>query len=717
MDLTLQAVYSQPADDTEIPAELRQRLPAGRVLSQHQLATYKALMEPDIDVVINTAMTGDGKSLAGQLPLLSGSAESAIFALYPTNELILDQERSAGATLPQWGLSANRVTTVYGARLDTLAEESEFLVRPEVLQRELKNHRLVLSNPDILHAILQFCYQQIGRDPTTVAGLVAQLFTQLTFDEFHIFDTAEINAVLTGLLFLYEQKGAYPLKTLFLSATPDERLLKPLKRAGFGDRLKVICPQDEGWYSHGSQPEPRWREILRQSRLTVVPQSAEEWVPAHIDDVLLAWFRAHRPGAKAALIVNSVATAHRLAKLLRRPFAAEGLTVATNTRLDGRLDRHASYQADLLIGTSTVDVGVDFRINLLIFEAPNAGTFLQRLGRLGRHGGFEDQRGVEQPFGDFAAYALVPPFVAERLFQPWDGQAPPFQDGQTINRTSLSEQITRVYPPPASFRNYARHWGRFQAAKVIATLSGQTRREKTDYGVRDTYAELRTRLNRRYYDLLGRNVSGAIKDWATMRNDKREQLVREAQSFRGSGAFDCGVLLGGRGEPVTYDLLWLLGNAQLKLIDQETFCAALEQLQLSDKPYRRGYQAAFFQWIDLLPQSQPVTITLPKSIDPDAEPLQARVLKGLEFDCAQPWLRTLCDQLASRTVVALLVPDFTPVELRRRVYTPGHFPLYHYRHNYTDSTGTIVFGRHALLLDSVLRDRKLDRDNDRPFMH
>lgn len=65
------------------------RLPAGWRLSQHQVDTYAALTQPDgPDVVFNTAMTGDGKSLAGQLPSLVEGWQRPLFAMYPTNELI-----------------------------------------------------------------------------------------------------------------------------------------------------------------------------------------------------------------------------------------------------------------------------------------------------------------------------------------------------------------------------------------------------------------------------------------------------------------------------------------------------------------------------------------------------------------------------------------------------------------------------------------------------
>lgn len=57
-------VYSKLAD--EMPPELAKKSPWQ--LSQHQVDTYRALTSGDYDVIFNTAMTGDGKSLAGYLP-------------------------------------------------------------------------------------------------------------------------------------------------------------------------------------------------------------------------------------------------------------------------------------------------------------------------------------------------------------------------------------------------------------------------------------------------------------------------------------------------------------------------------------------------------------------------------------------------------------------------------------------------------------------------
>ena len=85
-NITLKPVYSCPASET--PQGVK--LPEKWFLSWHQAATLEAIRNPDIDVIFNTAMTGDGKSLAAYLDTLQGNFYA--IGLYPTNELARDQE-------------------------------------------------------------------------------------------------------------------------------------------------------------------------------------------------------------------------------------------------------------------------------------------------------------------------------------------------------------------------------------------------------------------------------------------------------------------------------------------------------------------------------------------------------------------------------------------------------------------------------------------------
>ncbi|NJO85096.1 MAG: type I-D CRISPR-associated helicase Cas3' [Blastochloris sp.] len=432
---------------------------------------------------------------------------------------------------------------------------------------------------------------------------------------------------------------------------------------------------------------------------------------SHLDTILLPWFRTHHPHTRAALIVNSVVSAMRLEQLLAPRLQAEGLTVAANTGLNPRAARRASYTADVLIGTSTVDVGVDFRINLLMFEAPSAATFLQRLGRLGRHKDFEHQ-GQCYTFREFAAYALVPPFVYERLFVGHNGEPPALAQGATLTREELTAHINKVYPAPARFDHYARRWGRFQPAKVYDTLKNAR--------IRDSYADLRERLKKRYYHLTSSYMSTALRDWKAHHLAGTELLVAEAQSFRGGSPFDCGLIKqdeAATSEPLTYNLFWLLANAHLELLDQEAFRAALHQMGASDRPFQATFQAASFRWRGFRAQPEKVTVLLDPAVSAwdNTRHYSAQVLPGIALEClGHEFMNPLNRTLATRRVVGLLVPGYHPQQLRREVYLPGHFPL----HRYCDDNnrdGTIAFGRQALLLDSVLMYRKHKLHNGAPI--
>lgn len=709
MRITTLPVYSKLADPQTIPCEVAKHVPAGVQLSQHQIETYRALMSSDVDVVINTAMTGDGKSLAGLLPLLVHKRN--MLALFPTNELAQDQFRSSEVILPKWKGEARDITQISGPILDDLFDAVEHLSRGEVLLRELKNHALVLSNPDMLHAITQFFYQQFGRAPTHVVGKLSMLFDQITFDEFHIFDAAQITAVLTGLLFLYEQTEL-PFKTLFLSATPDERLIAPLQKLGFGSRLSIIGPQREGWYAHGADPGDQWRRILHGSDITFAPQNAEEWLADGVRDVLLPWFGTYGKGAKAAIIVNSVATALRLVEQLRAMLPSH-LRVEPNTALNGRSTRKASYDADILVGTSTVDVGVDFHINLLIFEASSAGTFMQRLGRLGRHDGYIDAQGQSHQFHAYKAIALVPLFIYERLTKEIDGQPAKLHEDDVIQRDYLGGIVSNgVFPAPTEFKHYARLWGRFQPAKVMSMLSKRH--------VKAPFADVRERLKERYKLLTGANMGTAIRDWHSYCATGDELLVNEAQAFRGGGALPCGVLKMGEGEALSYDLFWLLANVRLDLLSKQAFLTATNSINISARPAWVKRQLFFFRWLGLLDQREYVQVKLTPTASRWGEERHhtAQVLPGFTLDGGtQPFLNALSDTLITRPTVALLIPDFEPQQVRRILYLTINIPLLPYS-NAADSdprTGTIAFGRAALLLDSYLRYRKLSSDGGAIF--
>ena len=135
-----------------------------------------------------------------------------------------------------------------------------------------------------------------------------------------------------------------------------------------------------------------WRQVSRPISLNFISleptfKASENWLKEN-SNLILEYFQNH-PGSKGAIILNSIAAVKRLVPFFEELFQEYNLTVGENTGLSGRTQKELSLAADLVLGTSTIDVGVDFKINFLIFESADAGNFVQRLGRLGRHGGYE----------------------------------------------------------------------------------------------------------------------------------------------------------------------------------------------------------------------------------------------------------------------------------------------------------------------------------------
>src|SRR5207245_1101643 len=137
---------------------------------------------------------------------------------------------------------------------------------------------------------------------------------------------------------------------------------------------------------------------------------------------------------------------------------------------------------DLLVATSTIDVGVDFKINLLIFESMDATSHIQRLGRLGRH--TKDDHGHE--FTQFEAHALLPSWVVDKLVE----QIPTESE---LDRLEYSKKLEEVFIPLQQFELYAKKWAGVQAGQVLSSLGRPE--------IRTQYEPYRKRLSDHYKKL------------------------------------------------------------------------------------------------------------------------------------------------------------------------------------------------------------------------
>lgn len=491
---------------------------------------------------------------------------------------------------------------------------------------------------------------------------------------------------------------------LFQSATPNALMQTYMARAGL--RYQMIG----GQYTHcWHDPDPaQWRRILQGSTIDLASGTVEEWITQHGEDILLAFFQCHSPAAKGAVIVNSVAQAKRLVVRLKALLEPYGFRVGENTGLTSRTLRAASFDCDLLVGTSTVDVGVDFQINFLLFESRDAGSFLQRLGRLGRHSGYV-RDGQTINFGNhFEAYALLPPWTLETLYKPTLPDVTPLTEGMEINREALIAAVQAAYPPVADFAQYARYWGGFQSTRVIGEL-GQ-------YVIRGAYETVRQKLAQRYQQTFQINLGQKARNYKRL-HEEQPLLLDEATSFRGSSYFTCGVLDAneqGADQIKTYDLFSLIANGDLEPLTAAEFWNRVDKYGLAHRPLERQEPMAFFRLRGFRTERTQYWIELQHDLMGwSADRFGcATVLTGVTIDTPFaheiPGLDAINRTLEKRKVPALLCAGCNSFDLKRRLRLPMLFALYELRSRDGLTNGAIAFGREALLLDVALKYRQID---------
>jgi CRISPR-associated endonuclease/helicase Cas3 len=672
--IRLQATDSKYADmvSSEItPERLPLEMPQ---LMAHQLATWHALQDDAIDIVINEAMTGDGKTLAAQLHTLLTPDAPAVF-MYPTNELIRDQSSGLLDRLAIWPRDGLTLKILNAAELDKL-ETNMSLKRADAIKIPLERD-FVLTNPDVFHLLMQFQYVRFGTAQDHLLSQVAGRFRLFVFDEFHLFGTPQVSAAMIAMLLLHAVSRNKP-RFLFLSATPQSFLQLLAEQTGLS--VRTI----HGQYLHGEETSPAgYRRILHPANLHLWNGNIETWMELHLDDVIRRFFIEQRPyGAQGVVVVNSVVTAHRLYASIRDLLTEDDITVALNTGLTGYEERAASRGADLIIGTSTIDVGVDFQINLLIFESADAASHMQRLGRLGRHA--EDHMG--RPFQHYEVHALLPSWVIASVEAALSGE-------DNVNRQRYGQIIEDAFTPTNTFNGYTQDWAGLQAAHVLATLE--------DIKIRDTYRPIIDELEPLYSRLFKPYFR---KQYFKMAKDKNERpLVVEAKSFRGGSPFTAIVVDQTRQHNTitTYNLLSLLRHGDLEALNLEGVLANSD----NRRSLERHRPLAAYRLHAWLPQSRRLSFRLDRRIDDWAASRfgQARAQKGFQIEAeGVPRLYEINRDLAKTPLVVTLIRGLQPDELRRRLRLGWRLALYVFESE-DNITGCVAFSRDALLLHSALK--------------
>lgn len=396
--------------------------------------------------ILLSAKTGTGKTRAAMLPVLK-RGEWAV-AIYPTNELVKDQVRAVARLATEEGLkplvrtpdvwqsadqaerhgeASHILTPIDSALLDRWQEVMRCKSRGETLRRLLDpgKPKIVFTNPDILFLILGLQYHAEPFEALRRYGT-------LIVDEFHAYQGVELAHAL--VMIALARGFEIFRRVVLLSATPHPEVAEVVDRA-LGPMVIDL----------GSQPDPRtigigdvaaegqrvsgWRTAVHEVEVTPIQLTAADPVELLLAQIVrlrsdLERLRAESPDSgylPAVVIVNSVLNAIRLEdRLVESGFRRDSLAIIRG--LSHRAIRDTRGKL-LALGTSAIEIGVDFRCDYLLFEALDVASFLQRFGRVGR-----DRPGK--------AIVLVPPNAFQGMRNLPD----------LVDRATFEERIHAWYP-------------------------------------------------------------------------------------------------------------------------------------------------------------------------------------------------------------------------------------------------------------------------------
>lgn len=701
--IKLGAVYSRLANEDDVKGLDMTKLPEkwqGK-LRQHQAKTWKAYNNSDIDVVFDTALTGDGKSLAGQLPMLVEDQRALL--LYPTNELIRDQEKQVKRYLDDFGIS-QPYQMLYSEKITEEIEQFGGSSRSSVIINWLKNREYILSNPDLFHLLSSYHYGS-KQDKREFVYLLPQELSYFLLDEFHIFGLPQVISVANIMNYYKIANPHKHVKYIFLSATPNRHFRNILKNSNF--RVEVV----EGAYSPIPLPGYTREPIVQPVELhlhSLSDKGVYAWAEEHLAD-LIAFYDRNRD-TKGVFIVNSVATAKRLTAYYRRELQdMHNIRVGENTGLTNQEERRdAMENADLIIATSTVDVGVDFKINLLIFESAGMGTFIQRLGRLGRHPGWHEYR----------AYALLPDWTVDRF-------AVHFSDGVEVERISfldtvqkqeeftvIKDDVTTIKPifqPDQEYKHYATCWGGVQTANLIVQAEEVG---KQRYG--EFIKELCQQYNKMYNHSKHKNWIGSqIKRYQDIENDRRDKkLLTELTSFRGSSPLACGIFDKTDEHFKTYNLFFLLANTRFRPIREEQFKKMVEERNQKFERYRSHDLGLYVTLESYTEEREQFNLACSRSFK--------RVLNEVhvcstftiqESRILAAHLDSSVNDKLSELELVCMATSGTPAEFKRNNRLNSLFPVYAVKDK-DNMERSVVFGLNAFLAHSLVFWKSIKNDDD-----
>jgi CRISPR-associated endonuclease/helicase Cas3 len=311
-------------------------------------------------VAVLQAPTGAGKTATFHELI---ETNGITLLVYPTNALLKQQADRFEDDVATRVLTGDTLEGHYRQRTENLLR---------VVNRFAADHDVVLTNPDILQAVIQDQYE---------GGQAMEFFDRfdaIVYDEFHFYGDLAASGLLLQTRIIADRNPNAQI--MLASATPNEAFVQYVESV-FEFPVRTITAEyepDGDRFRHNVVLTRRDADRILDDRETVVERLRET-----VEGV-------DRGVTRAVVVFNSVKDSNDFHTYLE----SEHSDLFERTEKDNGFDTNDpdfdidDVEFSILNTTSKGEVGLDYDIRTLVMETPRGPTaasdFLQRSGRAGR---------------------------------------------------------------------------------------------------------------------------------------------------------------------------------------------------------------------------------------------------------------------------------------------------------------------------------------------
>jgi CRISPR-associated endonuclease/helicase Cas3 len=662
----------------------------------HQIESDRLIKNKKSLFLFNHSPTGSGKTISWLKPVLDSRMK--VIAVYPTNALVIDQKSQVEHTIE--GHYDPRDYYVQAITADLLNEEKRLypdengLRKGQLFNRVIRKGRgrglIILTNPDILTLALKDAYYEHNiREAVRSVDMIV-------VDEFHLASVKQTDMLLFMAHEICDDRRSRLKKFVFLSATPNHRIVERAKKAG----LDVVVLEDKSTPLSRTQGYP----VLPRLRLELRPGAIYRTYELIREDLgyFIEWcLRPRKDGgrAKTVFILDGIYEVDEVFIALNDALVSKEFNIE---RVDGMhpATREVLEKFDILVSNSSVEVGIDFKVDRLVFSGYSKSKLLQRIGRL---------RGKPE---DEICEAVC--FVPEAFYNHLKGL-----DKKNLTRMDLAEQASKVMEYDIDLSSYSRKYSPMEAFLYLKSrIEGDTWRDDLGemHHAKGMPESIQGEEWMRTLPLLERHfleqeIDGRMYDWLEAESLKlKDGLI----SYRGS-RYQALMFDATDGQLKLYDLMYLLRRGAVEFMSPRRFtlrlretCGGDYERSMKDRYESMRRFAAGFCWYrgtiregmrKVIFNGEPslYKAIMFKSPDHTRKP---RIVDGfkVETDPNIPSLPYLNDTLKDYRIFARLI-DQSGWFLKAKFNLGDFFYLYPY-----SGGRSVAFGHDALYIDCLIKE-------------